>query len=136
MRIIGCDFHPSWQQVAWLDAETGETGESKLVNGDGEAERFYRRLAEPALVGVEACGNSQWFVDLLQRLGHEVWVGDAAQIRASYVRKQKTDKRDAAHILRLLVEGRFPKLWVPRPNSGTCDSCCCIATSWWRFGRG
>ncbi|MGA9564963.1 MAG: transposase [Candidatus Korobacteraceae bacterium] len=113
MKIIGCDFHPSWQQVAWLDAATGETGESKLVNGDGEAERFYRALAEPALVGVEACGNSQWFVEMLQRLGHEVWIGDAAQIRASYVRKQKTDKRDAAHILRLLLENRFPKLWTP-----------------------
>jgi transposase len=83
MRIIGCDFHPSWQQVAWLDAATGETGECKLVNGDGEAERFYRSMAEPALVGVEACGNSQWFVELLQQLGHEVWIGDAAQIRAS-----------------------------------------------------
>ena len=113
MKIIGCDFHPSWQQVAWLDAETGETGECKLVNGDGEAERFYRALAEPALVGVEACGNSQWFLEMLQRLGHEAWIGDAAQIRASYVRKQKTDKRDAAHILRLLVEGRFPRIWVP-----------------------
>jgi transposase len=40
-------------------------------------------MAEPALVGVEACGNSQWFVELLQQLGHEVWIGDAAQIRAS-----------------------------------------------------
>lgn len=113
MVIIGCDFHPSWQQVAWLDTETGETGKCRLVNGDGEAERFYRALPGPALVGVEACGNSQWFLDLLQQFGHEVWVGDAAQIRASYVRKQKTDKRDAAHILRLLVEGRFPKLWTP-----------------------
>ena len=112
MMIIGCDFHPSWQQVAWLNPETGETGERKLVNGDGEAERFYRGLASPVLVGVEACGNSQWFVDLLQQLGHEVWIGDAAQIRASYVRQQKTDKRDAAHILKLLVENRFPRLWV------------------------
>jgi transposase len=112
MLIIGCDFHPSWQQVAWLDTETGETGERKLVNGDGEAERFYRGLRSPVLVGVEACGNSQWFLELLQQLGHEVWVGDAAQIRASYVRKQKTDKRDAAHILKLLLENRFPRLWV------------------------
>jgi len=112
MMIIGCDFHPSWQHVAWLNPETGETGERKLVNGDGEAERFYRGLASPVLVGVEACGNSQWFVDLLQQLGHEVWIGDAAQIRASYVRQQKTDKRDAAHILKLLVENRFPRLWV------------------------
>ena len=40
-------------------------------------------------------------------------MGDAAQIRASYVRQQKTDKRDAAHILKLLVEGRFPRVWMP-----------------------
>jgi transposase len=84
-----------------------------LVNGDGEAERFYRTLPVPSLVGVEACGNSQWFIELLPQLGHEVWIGDAAQIRASYVRKQKTDKRDAAHILKLLMEGRFPRLWMP-----------------------
>jgi len=113
MKIVGCDFHPKWQQVAVFDVETGEIGEHKLMNGDGEAERFYRDLAAPALVGLEACGNSQWFVDLLQRLGHEVWIGDAAQIRASYVRKQKTDRRDAGHILRLLMEKRFPRLWVP-----------------------
>ena len=113
MKIIGCDFHPSWQQVAVLDSETGEVSEHKLVNGDGEAERFYRTLPVPSLIGVEACGNSQWFIELLQRLGDEVWIGDAAQIRASYVRNQKTDKRDAAHMLKLLVEGRFPRLWMP-----------------------
>ena len=113
MTIVGCDFHPAWQQVALLNIETGEMTERKLMHGDGEAERFYRQLPAPSLIGIEACGNSQWFVDLLQRLGHEVWIGDAAQIRASYVRKQKTDRRDAAHILKLLVEGRFPRLWTP-----------------------
>jgi len=113
MKIVGCDFHPSWQQVAVFDPETGEIAELKLVNGDGEAERFYRELEAPALVGIEACGNSQWFIELLERLGHAVWVGDAAQIRASYVRKQKTDRRDARHILKLLIESRFPRLWMP-----------------------
>jgi transposase len=113
MKIVGCDFHPSWQQVAFFDPETGEIAELKLVNGDGEAERFYRELEAPALVGIEACGNSQWFIELLERLGHLVWVGDAAQIRASYVRRQKTDRRDAGHILKLLIENRFPRLWTP-----------------------
>jgi transposase len=113
MLIIGCDFHPSWQQIAVFDNETGEINEHKLVNGNGEAERFYRRLPRPVLVGVEASGNSHWFTQLLEELGHEVWIGDAAQIRASYVRKQKTDKRDAQHILKLLLENRFPKLWTP-----------------------
>ncbi len=113
MLIVGCDFHPSWEHICWLDAETGETGEQRLVHDEGEAERFYRALPAPALVGLEATGNCHWLIDLLTELGHEVWVGDAAQIRASYVRQQKTDRRDAAHILKLLVEGRFPRLWVP-----------------------
>jgi transposase len=113
MMIIGCDFHPSWQQVSWLDTETGDTGERKLVHGTGEAQQFYRQLAAPVLIGMEATGNSQWFIELVEDLGHTIWIGDAAQIRASYVRKQKTDKRDAAHILKLLVEGRFPQLWSP-----------------------
>ncbi len=113
MLIIGCDFHPSWQQVAWFNPETGETGEQKLGNGNGEAERWYRQLPVPSLIGLEATGNCQWFLDLLQQMGHEVWVGDAAPIRASYVRKQKNDQRDADHVLKLLREGRFPRLWVP-----------------------
>ena len=113
MKIVGCDFHPSWQQVAVFDPETGELMERKQTNGDGAAERFYRELDAPALVGIEACGNSQWFIDLAEGLGHVVWVGDAAQIRASYVRRQKTDRRDAGHILKLLMESGFPRLWVP-----------------------
>lgn len=113
MMIVGCDFHPSWEQVCWVDTETGESGERKLVHAAGEARQFYRELAAPALIGLEATGNCHWLQDLLTDLGHEVWIGDAAQIRASYVRQQKTDKRDAAHILKLLVEGRFPRLWTP-----------------------
>jgi transposase len=62
---------------------------------------------------MEATGNSRWFELLVEKLGHSLWIGDAAKIRASYVRKQKTDKRDAAHILKLLVEDRFPRLWLP-----------------------
>jgi transposase len=42
-----------------------------------------------------------------------LWIGDAAQIRAKRVRKQKTDRQDAQHILTLLVENRFPRIWVP-----------------------
>jgi transposase len=113
MMIIGCDFHPSWQQIAWLDSETGETGEGKLVHASGDARQFYQQLVGPVLIGMEATGNSQWLIEMVEDLGHEIWIGDAAQIRASYVRKQKTDKRDAAHILKLVVEGRFPRLWTP-----------------------
>ena len=113
MMIIGCDFHPSWQQVSWLETETGECGERKLVHSGDEAKMFYQQLTAPVLIGMEATGNSQWFIELVEDLGHEIWIGDAAQIRASYVRKQKTDKRDAEHIRRLVEQGRFPRLWTP-----------------------
>lgn len=113
MKIVGCDFHPGQQQVSMMDTETGEVREMKLSHADGEAERFYGELEAPALIGMEAVGNSLWFERMMERMGHQLWIGDAAQIRASYVRRQKTDKRDAGHILKLLVEGRFPRIWVP-----------------------
>jgi len=110
--IIGCDFHPSWQMISWLDKESGEAGERKLMHGSGEARVFYEGLAGPVLVGLEATGNSHWFVDMLRDIGHEVWIGDAARIRAQQVRKQKTDRRDAAHILDLLLKNEFPRIWT------------------------
>ena len=113
MMIIGCDYHPSWQQICWLDTATGETAERKLEHGSGEAERFYRQLPGQALIGMESTGNCQWFVEMATTVGHDVWIGDAAQIRASEVRQQKHDRRDAALILKLLLEGRFPRIWTP-----------------------
>jgi transposase len=113
MIIIGCDFHPSWQQIAWVDTETGEMVEQKLMHADGEAERFYGGLGGQVRVGVESTGNCHWFVDMLTARGHEVWIGDAAAIRARQVRKQKTDRRDAAHILDLLLKNDFPRIWTP-----------------------
>jgi transposase len=113
MIVIGCDYHPSWQQICFLDTVTGETDEKKLDHASGEAEKFYRGLAGPALIGMESTGNCQWFVEMATTAGHDVWVGDAAKIRACEVRQQKTDRRDAALILKLLIEGRFPRIWTP-----------------------
>jgi len=113
MILIGCDFHPSWQQVCWLNMASGETNNQKLVHSSGDAEKFYRQLPAPVRVGIEATGNCQWFLELLGKLGHEVWVGDAAKIRACDPRQQKHDPRDARLLLQLLVENRFPRIWTP-----------------------
>jgi transposase len=112
MLIIGCDFHPGFQQLAIFDNQTGEIRHRRVVNPE-EARAFYASLPEPALVGMEACGYTQWLERMLAEMGHQLWLGDAARIRASVVRQQKTDQRDAEHILTLLLEKRFPKLWVP-----------------------
>ena len=114
MKIIGCDFHPSFQQIAMLELETGEHTRKKLFHATGEAAEFYRSLqGEPVRVGMEATGSTRWFEGLLAELGHELLQGDAARIRAGCVRRQKTDLRDAEHLLELLEQGRFPAIWVP-----------------------
>jgi transposase len=115
MLIIGCDFHTRYQQIAMMDDATGELLERRLEHENGEAEEFYRGLPKPVRVGIEATGPIRWFERLLAELGHQLWIGDAAKIRASEVRKQKTDQRDATLILDLLLANRFPKIWVPTP---------------------
>jgi len=65
MMIIGCDFHPSWQQVSWLDTATGESGEAKLVHASGDAKSFYQQLAVPALIAwkprATVSGSLNWY---------------------------------------------------------------------------
>ena len=119
MLIIGCDFHTRYQQMAMAREETGELlVERRLDHENGEAEAFYRSLQsshEPVRVGIEATGPIHWFERLLAELGHQLWIGDSAKIRASEIRKQKTDERDARLILDLLLAKRFPRIWVPTP---------------------
>jgi transposase len=112
MIIIGCDYHPGFQQIAFVDTETGECGERRLTHRE-EAEQFYDTLKERRVrVGMEASGHARWFERRLSDLRFELWIGDAAEIRTKRVRKQKTDRQDAQLLLRLMVEDRFPRIWV------------------------
>src|SRR5258707_3083912 len=112
MKDIGWDFHPSFQVIAMLDKETGELVERRLLHTE-VARVFYEGLQGPVLVGIEASGNTHWFDSLLVRCQHELWIGDAAAIARQEGRKQKHDRRAAALILKLMLENRFPKIWVP-----------------------
>src|SRR6202050_4594617 len=100
MKIIGCDFHPGYQQIAMVDDVTGEMLERRWEHEKGEARRFYQGLqGQVVQVGMEAVGNAQWFERMLEELGQELWIGDAAQIRRLVVRRQKTDRRGARAVL-------------------------------------
>jgi len=114
--VIGCDFHPSFERIAMVDTRTGELIRKTLTHADDEARRFYQSLrGQKIVVGIESCGNTGWFEQMLAEMGHELWIGDAARIRAMAVRDQKTDDRDALLIQDLMVIGRFPAIWVPTP---------------------
>jgi transposase len=114
MLIIGCDYHPSFQQIAFVDTDTGELQERRLEHRE-EAEKFYRGLGVLGIkvrVGMEASGHARWFERLLAELNFELWIGDATEIARKRERKQKTDRQDAQHILKLMLKDDFPRIWV------------------------
>jgi transposase len=117
MTLVGCDLHSRKQQVAVLDTTTGEVREQELAHDGDAVEQFYRVLPRPVTIGIETTGYTQWFHTLMHRLGHTVLVGEAAKIRAMVVRKTKTDRRDARHLLDLLKHDRFPTVWIPDPGT-------------------
>jgi transposase len=117
MTLVGCDLHTRKQQVAVLDTATGEMLEQELEHAGDAVERFYAALPRPVTVGIESTGYALWFHALMQRLGHTLLVGEAVKIRAMVVRKTKTDRRDARHLLDLLKHERFPTVWIPDPTA-------------------
>jgi transposase len=120
MTLVGCDLHSRKQQVAVLDTTTGEVVEQELTHEGDAVEQFYRALRPPVTIGIETTGYTQWFHALMHRLGHTVIVGEAAKIRAMVVRKTKTDRRDARHLLDLLKHDRFPAVWIPDGDTRDC----------------
>ena len=102
-----------------------------------DAEAFYRALADKKVrVGMEASGHARWFERLLGELQFELWIEDAAEIRTKRVRKQKTDRQDAQLILRLLLEDRFPQIWVPSGENRDLRQLLWPGTAWCRPGHG
>src|SRR5258707_1002600 len=117
--VISGDFHPSLQQISFF---LEDTPPQEIKPTEGEAEQFYRDLQQRGIrvrVGMEATGYARWFERLLAALGMELWIGDPAEIKTKRVKKQKTDRRDALLLLRLLRENNFPRIWVP--SSENCD---------------
>src|ERR1700745_921005 len=114
MKIVGCDLHERQQSIAMVDTETGGFNAKRLLHEGNAVRDFYTSLKGPVVVGIEATGAMQWFLELLEELGIECRVGHPAKIRAAETRKQKHDRRDAEVILDLLVmKDRFPDIWMP-----------------------
>src|SRR5947199_7493726 len=113
MKILGCDLRAKQQSIAMVDTETGEFTEKTLSHEGNEVRKFYAALEGPVVVGIEATGAMQWFLELLEELGIVCRVGHPAKIRAAETRKQKHDRRDARLMLDLLERDRFPAIWMP-----------------------
>ena len=113
MRLIGCDLHASQQSIAMLDRDTGVVVEKTLTHEGGAVREFYASIPPPVVVGIEATGSMGWFLRLMEELAIECRVGHPTAIRKAETRRQKHDRRDAALLLQLLAEDRFPAIWMP-----------------------
>jgi transposase len=114
----GVDFHARQQTICCLKTETGELASHELKHHNKEEVRkFYEQLGGPVIVGLEASGYTPWFEQLLEELGHQVWLGDATEIRRRARRRQKNDRRDAELILELMLHNEFPRIHRPTPQS-------------------
>jgi hypothetical protein len=113
MRLIGCDLHASQQSIAMLDRDTGVVVEKTLTHEGGVVRAFYASIPAPIVVGIEATGSMGWFLRLMEELAIECRVGHPTAIRKAETRRQKHDRRDAALLLQLLAEDRFPAIWMP-----------------------
>ncbi len=136
MIIIGVDFHPEFQQIAWVDTDTGEFQEKRLAHRE-EAEKFYRALAgKKVRVGMEASGHARWFERLLSELQFEQWIGDAAVIHSKRVRKQKTDRQDAQLICSCCWRIVSRRSGCRAGRIAICGNCCGTGIAWCRCGLG
>ena len=109
----GVDFHARQQTVCYGDTADGQVHLSELHHEADDIRGFYSQLAGEVIGGLEASGYSAWFVELLEGLGHQVLIGDAAEVRRLAKRRQKNDRRDAALLLDLLLRGEFPQIHRP-----------------------
>ena len=132
MLIIGCDYHPGLQQIAFVDTDTDELSQERLAHRE-QAEQFYRELKQRGIavsVGMESSGHSRWFERLLQELGFELWIGDPAEVQSKWVPKQKTDRQDAQLLLRLMIEDRFPRICRPGTDPDQQQPCYKNRATW------
>jgi transposase len=109
----GVDFHARQQTICYCDSAGGEVHLAELDHERGDVDGFYSAFAGEVVVGIEASGYSTWFIELVEGLGHQVLIGDAAEIRRLAKRRQKNDRRDAGLILDLLLRSEFPQIHRP-----------------------
>jgi transposase len=108
---IGVDIHARQQTLSYLDTAAGTAGQVELSHEHDDIKGFYSRFEGEVIIGIEACGYTNWFEELMEQLGHQLLVGDAAEIRRLARRRQKNDRRDADLLLELLVHHEFPALF-------------------------
>jgi hypothetical protein len=123
MKIVGRDLHARQQTLAIMDTGTGEFTEKTLLHDENTVRAFYAGLESPVLVGIEATGAMQWFLELLEELGIEYRVDIQQRFEPKKPGGRSTtgETQVCCCCSARIASQRFG---CPRANSETCEPCC------------
>jgi transposase len=113
--LVGLDVHATKIVAAVLDAETGEVQWFRVSGEIGEAAALCSGLPRPVRASYEAGPTGYGLARELERRGVECVVAAPSKIPRASGERVKTDRRDAEHLVRLLLAGRLHPVRVPGP---------------------
>src|SRR5256885_2272918 len=112
MLIIGCDYHPGFQQIACVD-----TNAWRIARRPSSSTGNWKQQSLGARVGMESSGHSRWFERLLHELGFELWIGDPAEIRTKRVRKQNSTRPRFSTLTFISIPTFISAIFLSHPSS-------------------
>lgn len=99
-RTVGIDLGDRMSHYCILDEQGDLVSEGTLRTTEAGFREQFRRMAR-ARIAMETGTHSPWVSRYLEKLGHEVLVANARQVRIIYDNDRKTDKIDSRKLARL-----------------------------------
>ena len=99
-RTVGIDLGDQTSHYCILDEQGDVISEGTMRTSEAGFHEQFRRMTR-ARIALETGTHSPWVSRLLEKLGHEVLVANARQVRAIYDNDRKADQIDARTLARL-----------------------------------
>ena len=113
--LVGLDVHAAKVVAAILDSDTGELRFQRLGGESQPVVDLCNSLARPVRASYEAGPTGYGLARALGVAGVECVVAAPGKIPRGATEKVKTDRRDAEHLVRLLLAGKLHPVRVPGP---------------------
>lgn len=114
--LVGLDVHATKIVAAVLDAESGEVQWFRVGGEVAEAAGLCAGLPRPVRAAYEAGPTGYGLARELERRGVRCVVAAPSKIPRASGDRVKTDRRDAEHLVRLLLAGKLHPVRVPGPE--------------------
>jgi transposase len=114
--LVGLDVHATKIVAAVLDGETGELAHFRMSGESAGAAGFCAGLPGPVRAAYEAGPTGYGLARELARRGVQCVVAAPSKIPRASGDRVKTDRRDAEHLVRLLLAGELHPVRVPGPE--------------------